>query len=124
MARRLKLMNILEYSEISGGEAVELAARKSDNPDQFNFPGVMMAYRDCNFSFAGLKNIARLHIIDQEEKHNITLDAIIPDVNNLCAGFLMAITRHLCHRAQRAMEFVLNRDLFPEDNRTFVCIIC
>ncbi|OXU29582.1 hypothetical protein TSAR_009066 [Trichomalopsis sarcophagae] len=120
VARRLKLMNILEYSEISGGEAIELAARKANNPDQFNFPGILMNYRDCNFSFSGLKNIARRHIMDQEETHNIKLDAIIPDVNNLCAGFLMAMTRHLCHRAQRAMEFVLKKELFPEDNRTFV----
>ncbi|XP_031789503.1 probable tRNA N6-adenosine threonylcarbamoyltransferase, mitochondrial isoform X3 [Nasonia vitripennis] len=120
VARRLKLMNILEYSEISGGEAIELAARKADNPDQFNFPGILMSYRDCNFSFSGLKNIARRHIMDQEETHNIKLDAIIPDVNNLCAGFLISMTRHLCHRAQRAMEFVLKKELFPEDNRTFV----
>jgi N6-L-threonylcarbamoyladenine synthase len=48
-------------------------------------------------------------------------DELIPGVFNLCAGFQMAITRHLCQRLQRAMEFVTLQELLPPDNRTLVC---
>jgi hypothetical protein len=48
-------------------------------------------------------------------------DEVIPDAFNLCASFQMAITRHLCQRLQRSMEFVVQQDLLPADNRTLVC---
>lgn len=48
-------------------------------------------------------------------------DELIPDVFNLCAGMQMAVTRHLCQRLQRAMEFVALQSLLPGDNKTLVC---
>jgi hypothetical protein len=48
-------------------------------------------------------------------------DEVIPDVFNLCASFQVAITRHLCQRLQRGMEFVALQDLLPPHNRTLVC---
>lgn len=47
-------------------------------------------------------------------------DEVIPTVNNLCAGFLLTITRHLCHRIQRAMEFIERRNLIPPERRVLV----
>lgn len=49
-------------------------------------------------------------------------DELIPDVFNLCAGIQMAVTRHLCQRLQRGMEFVALQSLLPIDNKTLVCI--
>jgi hypothetical protein len=48
-------------------------------------------------------------------------DEVIPDLFNLCASFQMAITRHLCQRLQRGMEFVSLQHLLPPSNRTLVC---
>jgi len=48
-------------------------------------------------------------------------DEVIPDLFNLCASFQMAITRHLCQRLQRGMEFVALQHLLPPTNKTLVC---
>ncbi len=116
----MKLMNIFEYNEISGGKAIELAARKADNPEQFEFPFILAHYRDCNFSFSGVKTKAERHIKNQEVKYHITGTDLIPDYNNLCGAFLLSITKHLCCRLQRSMEFIHRKDLIPEDKRTLV----
>ncbi|XP_031344705.1 probable tRNA N6-adenosine threonylcarbamoyltransferase, mitochondrial [Photinus pyralis] len=120
MARRLKLKDILEYSEMSGGQAIECAASKATNPLEFNFTPTLLRYRDCNFSFAGNKNQCVRHILAQERKHGLSPDAIIPGVNNLCAGLLLVMTRHLCHRVQRGMEYAALKHLIPSDRRTLV----
>ncbi|KAL7299319.1 hypothetical protein TKK_0007898 [Trichogramma kaykai] len=120
VARRLKLSNIPEYANVCGGQALEMAARKADNPEQFFFPAALAHYRDCNFSFSGLKTKAQKHILQQERDFNVMGADIIPDVNNLCAGFLMAYFRHMCMRVQRAMEFIEKNELIPEEQRTLV----
>lgn len=119
-ARRLKLRNIPEFSNLSGGAAMEEAAKRATNHDQFRFVIPMLQYADCNFSVSGLKNAVLRHTIRQERLHDVTGDEIIPDVYNLCAGFQLAMTRHLCHRTQRAMEFVEDRNLIPEEKRVLV----
>ncbi|XP_018321943.1 probable tRNA N6-adenosine threonylcarbamoyltransferase, mitochondrial [Agrilus planipennis] len=120
VARRLKMKNIPEFSTISGGQAIELAASRADNPIQFKFSIPLLQYKDCNFSFSGLKTQAKIHIQRQEKQHNLPPDGIIPDLYNLCAGFQLVITRHLCHRVQRAMEFAEMKGLLPRDNKTLV----
>ncbi|XP_050302013.1 tRNA N6-adenosine threonylcarbamoyltransferase, mitochondrial [Anthonomus grandis grandis] len=120
MARRMKLRNLPEYSTLSGGQAIELAATKATDPLQFNFNIPMTAYKDCQFSFAGVKNVCTRHIMLQEKLHDVAPDAVIPDVNNLCASFLLVITRHLCHRLQRGIEYVERKELIPPDRRTLV----
>ncbi|PNF43359.1 putative tRNA N6-adenosine threonylcarbamoyltransferase, mitochondrial [Cryptotermes secundus] len=119
-ARRLKLRNLPEFRTLSGGRAIELAASKSTDPQAFEFPMVMAQYRDCNFSMAGIKNCVRRHILQQEKLHGVEGDELIPDVFNLCAGIQMAVTRHLCQRLQRGMEFVTLQNLLPRDNKTLV----
>lgn len=47
-------------------------------------------------------------------------DGLIPDVNNLCAGFQFILTKHLCHRVQRAMTYVETEEMIPEEKRNLV----
>ena len=119
-ARRLKLRNIAEYRNLNGGAAIELAASRATDPTRFKFELPMAQRRDCNFSFAGLKNTVQRWAVRQEIEYNVVGDGIIPDLNNLCAGFQMAIAKHLSHRAKRAMEFALATNLIPKNNLTLV----
>ncbi|XP_066143306.1 tRNA N6-adenosine threonylcarbamoyltransferase, mitochondrial isoform X2 [Euwallacea fornicatus] len=120
MARRMKLKNLPEYATLSGGQAIELAASKADNPLQFNFNPPMQNYKDCTFSFSGVKNVCLQHILREEKAKALASDEVIPDINNLCAALLLVVTRHLCHRIQRAMEYVALKHLIPPDNQVLV----
>nr|CAI5837218.1 unnamed protein product [Callosobruchus analis] len=123
MARRMKLKNLPEYSCLSGGQAFELASQKADNPLQYKFGVPLLQYKNCNFSFAGLKNQLYRHLINEERLKGVPADGVIPGINNLCAGFQLAITRHLCHRLQRGMEYVERKDMIPPDKRTLVILL-
>ncbi|XP_076277566.1 threonyl-carbamoyl synthesis 4 [Lasioglossum baleicum] len=121
IARRLKLRNIPEFSTLNGGLAIETAARKASNVDQFSFAPVMMSRRhDCNFSFAGLLSTCAKYIEREEKEHGIIADMIMPNVYNLCAAVQLATVTHICQRTQRALEFVEKMSLFPKDKRTLV----
>ncbi|XP_014203956.1 probable tRNA N6-adenosine threonylcarbamoyltransferase, mitochondrial [Copidosoma floridanum] len=120
VSRRLKMEKIPEYAKVSGGRAIEMAAMKADKPENFEFPTLMSHYRNCKFSFSGVKNKARMHIISEEKKHHIQGDEILPSINNICAGFLLTVTKHLCLRTERAMEFLRKQELLPENNKTLV----
>ncbi|XP_015174945.1 PREDICTED: probable tRNA N6-adenosine threonylcarbamoyltransferase, mitochondrial [Polistes dominula] len=120
VARRLKLNSIKEFSNMNGGQAVEAAASKASDIDQFIFKESMQFYRDCQFSFSGILTTCVKHITDQEKKYNITADMLIPDIYNLSASFQFAITKHLCKKTQIAMEFIDKINLIPEDKRTLV----
>ncbi|KOB71010.1 putative tRNA N6-adenosine threonylcarbamoyltransferase, mitochondrial [Operophtera brumata] len=105
VARRMKLRNVPEYSKLSGGHAIEIAATKATNPDMFKMALPLADYKDCNFSFNGLKTSTLLHLHRKEKEHQTVADQLIPEANDLCAAMLMATTRHLLHRTQRAMQF-------------------
>ena len=66
-ARRLKLRNISEFSELSGGRAIEILAQ-SGNPQHYDLVSVMSQQADCNFSFSGLKSAIGLIIESEEER--------------------------------------------------------
>ncbi|KFB47998.1 AGAP005215-PA-like protein [Anopheles sinensis] len=113
IARRLKLRNIAEYAQMSGGQAIEVAARNaSSDTTAYDFPLPLSKYRDCQFSFAGLKNTATRHILEQESKLNLAPDALLPDYEAFCACFLKGVTRHMLHRTQRAIEYCERFKLF------------
>lgn len=111
IARKMKLRNIPEYSTMCGGEAVEVAASKATDPGIFKLPLPLAEYKDCNFSFNGLKTAVFLHLHRKEKQHEIVADKLIPEVNELCAAALIATTKHLIHRTQRAIEFCEINDL-------------
>jgi len=52
-ARRLKLIHLPECRRLSGGRAIEVMAQRGD-ASLFRFGHVMLAKRDCDFSFSGL----------------------------------------------------------------------
>lgn len=106
IARRLKLRNLKQFDNKSGGQAIEEAAGMCENPtDKYYFPLMMKFYRDCQFSFAGMKNVAFRHIARQEKVLNLDADEVLPDYPDFCANVLGATARHICHRTQRAIEF-------------------
>lgn len=120
VARRMKLRNIPEYSTICGGLAVELAAAKATNAHEFKLPLPLTDYKDCNFSFNGLKTSVLLQLHRREKAHKIEADKIIPEVNDLCSAMLMATSRHLIHRTQRAIEFCEKNALIPDNRKHLV----
>ncbi|XP_039438564.1 probable tRNA N6-adenosine threonylcarbamoyltransferase, mitochondrial [Culex pipiens pallens] len=121
IARRLKLRNLPEYAWISGGRAIELAAASSTNMAKYDFPLPLSHYRDCQFSFAGLKNTATRHILQQENQLVLAPDAVLPDYNDLCAAFLNASARHIAQRTLRAIRFCEKQSLIqPGDPKTLV----
>lgn len=105
LARRMKLRNVPEFSTMAGGRAIESAAKKAGNPEQFSFPFPLWKYRDCNFSFSGLKDSLERKLLQKESEHSVMGDGLIPEVNNLCAAIQLAIAEHLAHRTERAILF-------------------
>ncbi|XP_015114752.1 probable tRNA N6-adenosine threonylcarbamoyltransferase, mitochondrial [Diachasma alloeum] len=119
-ARRLKMRNLPEYADKNGGAAIELAASKATDPFQFEFPAPMTHYRDCSFSFSGLKNSADRMILKMERGHDVLGDGVIPDLENFCAAFQLCVAKHIGHRTKRAMMFLDRRELLPQDKKTLV----
>ncbi|XP_055376291.1 probable tRNA N6-adenosine threonylcarbamoyltransferase, mitochondrial [Condylostylus longicornis] len=113
IARRLRLRNLPKYEWMNGGAAIELAAKEATNSDRFKFPLPLARKKDCNFSFAGLKNTAVRIIKQIEQEYEVKPDEVIPYYRDFCAAFLKACTRHLSYRTQRAIEFCEKRNIFP-----------
>lgn len=122
ISRRLKLINMREFVNKSGGQAIEDAAKMCVEPtNKYTFPLMLKYYRDCQFSFAGLKNTALRSIKNEEKRLKLDVDQIIPDYPDFCANFQGGITRHLCHRTQRAIEFCEGQHLFDNvDQRRLI----
>ena len=64
----MKLTNIPEFASMPGGRAIEILAKKG-NVRTFKFSSPMSLYRDCSFSFNGLKQNAMQIIISEEKKY-------------------------------------------------------
>lgn len=120
VARRLKLRNIPEYSQMAGGRAIEVAASKADGSVVYEFPLPLARQRDCQFSFAGLKNSGYRHIRRESLELDIETDHVIPGHENFCDGYLKSIVRHITHRTQRAIHFVELEKMFGDCPRTLV----
>ncbi|XP_069966106.1 probable tRNA N6-adenosine threonylcarbamoyltransferase, mitochondrial [Bactrocera oleae] len=107
IARRLRLFLLPKYSYWNGGQAVEDAAKDAKNAARFEFPLPLARDRNCNFSFAGIKNNAFRNIRAAERQEGTPPDGIIYNYHDFCAGLLAAVSRHLMNRTQRALEFTL-----------------
>ncbi|CAL1291875.1 unnamed protein product [Larinioides sclopetarius] len=119
IARRLKLQNLPECYEMSGGKAIDYMARGGD-PKAFNFPLSMAQYRDCNFSFSGFISYSMTTIAREEEKHDVPADGVIPTVRDFCASLLHGYAVHLSHRIIRAFAFCEQENLISSNQRTLV----
>uniref|UniRef100_A0A1A9USV1 N(6)-L-threonylcarbamoyladenine synthase n=1 Tax=Glossina austeni TaxID=7395 RepID=A0A1A9USV1_GLOAU len=120
IVRRLRLYINPAYRQWSGGRIVEEAAKLAKQPEAFQFPLPLAQTRDCNFSFAGIKNNSFRSISKQERKEGTPPDSAISNYADFCAGLLHAVSRHLMHRTQRALEFCLARNYFEEKPRSLV----
>lgn len=109
-----------EFSHMSGGQAIESAASRATDPKQFDFPPFVTRKRDCQLSFAGILTTARVYIAKHEKETEVEANRIIPDVYNLCASLQWAIAKHVCLRTQRAMEYIDQMNLIPQEKRTLV----
>lgn len=115
IARYLKLSNLPQFANLSGGQSIEKAARSCTGvTDKYQFPLMLARYRDCQFSYAGLKNVAKRHIMSQHESLKLDIDQVIPDYPDFCANFLGTIARHICNRTQRAIEFCERKNFFKD----------
>lgn len=119
IARRLKLQNLPECYDMSGGRAVEHVAR-GGNHLAFNFPTPMIAHRDCNFSFSGFGSHAA-DIIEHEERCNdVPPDGVIPSAKDFCSSLQYGIALHLVQRLSRAIAFCEVNNFVPENNKVLV----
>lgn len=120
IARRLKLANIPEFSHMNGGQAIESAASKASDPTKYIFEPVLTRSRNCQFSFAGVANKSFAHIAKEEKNVDVADSIAMPDVYNFCASVQLCVTKHICLRTQRAMEFINNMNLISQEKRTLV----
>lgn len=119
IARRLKLQNLPECYDMSGGRAIEHVA-KGGNHLAFNFPCTMIMHRDCNFSFSGFGSYAAAIIENQERCYDVPPDGVIPSARDFCASLQYGIALHLLHRVSRAIAFCEAKKWVPSDNKILV----
>lgn len=114
VARALRLQNVEEFRGMNGGRAIEVAALRSTDSDRFVFPLPMKQYRNCHFSFSGMKTAALNNVKRALQDADVAPHESIPHYEDLCAGLLKATTKHLLHRTQRAIEFCAKKKVFGE----------
>lgn len=112
VARVIGLTNLPEYSESSGGRAIESEAYKATNADRFTFPTPMVDGRNCQFSFSGLKSMAMTTVQDLQKNAQISPGQLIPHHEDFCAGFLKASTKHILRKTQRAIQYCERKGFF------------
>jgi len=103
-ARNLKLHTLPGMRDIHGGKVVELIAAKAKTMVEFPVP--MRHYRDCRFSFSGVTATINDHRLAEEKRLGIDPDQVLPMVEEVCAGLQYIVTKHLCERLQRGVEFL------------------
>lgn len=70
VARRLRLHNCSQYRNSSGGAAIEDMAQNG-NPFAFLFSAPLQSYKNCNFSFSGMKSQAMRYIETEERRYGL-----------------------------------------------------
>lgn len=105
VSRALRLQNIPEYRNCNGGRAIELAAYNAIDSNRFTFPLPLQKDKNCQFSFGGIKTNAFYQIQKIKDGSGVDPDETIPYYEDFCAGFLKAMTKHMLHRTQRAIEY-------------------
>lgn len=76
VARRLSLTKHPQCSTLSGGQAIELLAKKGDRM-RFPFTTPMGQSYDCCFSFAGLRNQITMAIVKKEREEGMKVAPIL-----------------------------------------------
>ncbi|XP_052095118.1 tRNA N6-adenosine threonylcarbamoyltransferase, mitochondrial-like isoform X1 [Mytilus californianus] len=118
-ARSLCLKNLPQCEGLSGGGAIEMLA-ENGNPLSFPVPHVMTHYRDCDFSFTGLKTYFKRLIHDEATRQDLPEGQLLSNVSDVCAALQYAMTYTLCRKLQRAFMYSELKGLLPEQKRVLV----
>lgn len=94
-----------------GGPAVEKLA-ENGNDMAHSFPVPMRQRKDCNFSYAGLKNAVRLTVQSENER-------FVPE--DVAASFQRAAIQHLIDRVRRAMDYCVENSTEDKIDSIVVC---
>lgn len=94
---------------MSGGQAIEHLAAKGD-PHGFEFPTPMWKYRDCSFSFSGLKNSLARTIQRLEKEYGKYSQTTL--VESECQYSVIIME----HKHTVIMELIYRHD-FPSSDR-------
>lgn len=127
VARRLKLHTLrLDLRDVSGGRAIEMVGSTGD-PTFIPFHVPMRQHRNCNFSVSGLQTHIMEEIARVESDFTTGHDEFIPNLPNFCASVEYTLSKHLCERLQRGIEFADQKDMWTskvsssqDDVRTLV----
>ena len=97
----LGLHNLPGMRDVAGGRAVELVAATVGNQTSLDFPVPMRGYRDCRFSFAGVKATIYDYVNRFKKKTELDCDEHIPNLGlNTLPGFHYKISNVLFVQAK------------------------
>ncbi|XP_028250021.1 tRNA N6-adenosine threonylcarbamoyltransferase, mitochondrial [Parambassis ranga] len=119
VARRLSLTKHPQCSTMSGGQAIELLAKKGDRM-RFPFTTPMGQSYDCCFSFAGLRNQITMAIVKKEKEEGVEQGTLLSCVNDIAAAAQHTVAVHLAKRTHRAILFCKANSLLPSNSPTLV----
>ncbi|XP_052647920.1 tRNA N6-adenosine threonylcarbamoyltransferase, mitochondrial isoform X1 [Harpia harpyja] len=119
VARRLSLRKHPECHSMAGGKAIEHLAQTGDW-QQHTFRLPMQQYRNCDFSFSGLQNLANKAIIQKEKEEGIQEGEILSCVKDIAAAVQHAVAVHIIQRTYRAMLFCIKNSILSSKNATLV----
>lgn len=84
----------------SGGAALEIEGRKGD-PERFPFLIPMQKYKNCDFSYSGLKNAVRMVIEKENEQQSMSSQTR----SDIAASFQNVAVKHLQEKCIRGMQW-------------------
>ncbi|KAG9464910.1 hypothetical protein GDO78_019222 [Eleutherodactylus coqui] len=119
VARRLSLSTHADCSSVSGGQAIEYLAPFGDK-EFIKSSAPMAQHKDCNFSFAGLRNHYYYCIQQLEDQEGIQKGALLSCAADVAASFQHTVAHHLVKRTQRAILFCKQERLLPSSKASLV----
>jgi len=117
IARYLRVHNLPGMRDLSGGQVIETLAKDGD-PQKRKLGIPLRDERSCRFSFAGFKG--HLHLKLEQEKRDGKEDFTREELSDFCAGAQYSITKHLCERLQRGIEYSTVMNFMPAQAGTLV----
>ncbi|CAH8464786.1 unnamed protein product [Schistosoma turkestanicum] len=115
LSRRLRLNRLSDerLKGVAGGKAIEIVSQAyNGNHKRFDLPLPRSQSKDCDFSFTGI-HVAAEQLISKLEStsRDSGCSLSIQDIADICASVQFCMTRLICRRVQRAIEYcLLNND--------------
>lgn len=95
-----KVARLLGIDFSVGGKGLEEIAQKGD-PDSFTFTIPLQKYKNCDFSFSGLKSAVARTLENEKKKGELTPQT----ASNIAASFQKTVLEHLQVRVARALNW-------------------